>query len=132
EPEVLPEPGVLPGPEGLPGLGGLPGSGGSRGLLTDALSAELRALTGIGVPAGAWRLDKVPDHLRITFRVLDEDGGTLALGKDLDALRVGLRRDVQATLSAAGHDLERTGLRSWKIGELPRVVERERDGFVLT
>src|SRR5262249_48157359 len=46
EPEVLPEPGVLPGPEGLPGLGGLPGSGGSRGLLTDALSAELRALTG--------------------------------------------------------------------------------------
>ncbi len=103
-----------------------------HGTLPAALGAELRALTGIGVPADAWRLDKVPDHLRMTFRVVDERGDTLAEGKDLDALRVGLRRDVQATLSAAGHDVERTGLRNWDLGELPRVVQRQRDGFVLT
>jgi ATP-dependent helicase HrpA len=103
-----------------------------RGALTAALAAELRALTGIGVPEQAWRLDKVPDHLRMTFRVVDEHGGTMAAGKDLDALRASLRRDVQATLSAAGHDVERRGLRSWDLGELPRVVQRRRDGFVLT
>jgi ATP-dependent helicase HrpA len=103
-----------------------------RGALTAALATELRALTGIGVPEPAWRLDKVPDHLRMTFRVVDEHGGTMAAGKDLEALRASLRRDVQATLSAAGHDVERRGLRSWDMGELPRVVQRRRDGFVLT
>ena len=103
-----------------------------RGPLTAALAAELRALTGIGVPEQAWRLDKLPDHLRMTFRVVDEHGGTIAAGKDLDALRSSLRQDVQATLSAAGHDVERRGLRSWELGELPRVVQRRRDGFVLT
>jgi ATP-dependent helicase HrpA len=120
----------------LPRLAVPPGLGGHRGALTTslttALSAELRALTGVGVPADGWRPDKVPGHLRMTFQVLDEHGGTLGAGKDLDALRAALRRDVQATLAAAGHDLERSGLRSWDLGELPRVVERERDGFVLT
>jgi ATP-dependent helicase HrpA len=103
-----------------------------RGALTAALGAELRALTGIGVPAEAWQPAKVPAHLRMTFRVVDERGGVLAEGKDLDALRYSLRRDVQATLSAAGHDVERAGLTGWTLGALPKVLERQRDGFVLT
>jgi ATP-dependent helicase HrpA len=104
-----------------------------RGALTTALSAGLRALTGIGVPEQAWRPDKVPDHLRPTFRVVDEQGRLLAEGKDLEALRALLRQDVHATLAAAGHDVERRGLRGWDgIGALPRVVERHRDGFVVT
>jgi ATP-dependent RNA helicase HrpA len=111
----------------------LPGLVPYEGALTDVLGPALRALTGVAVPAGAWRLDQVPAHLLVTFRITGDNGKVLASGKDLDVLRTSLRADVRATLSAAGHDLERAGLTGWDgIGELPRVVRRDRAGFTLT
>ena len=41
----------------------------------DALARELRAATGVTVPRDAWDLAKVPDHLRMTFRVEDDGVG---------------------------------------------------------
>ncbi|HEX5496007.1 MAG TPA: ATP-dependent RNA helicase HrpA [Mycobacteriales bacterium] len=101
--------------------------------LTDALGRELHRLTGVAVPAGAWRPDQVPDHLRMTFRVTDEAGRTLAEGKDLAALAQRLRPTVQRTISAtpAAAELERHGLRTWTLGDLPRVVEQRQDGHLL-
>ncbi len=40
--------------------------------LLDALERYLRATTGVVVPRDAWDWSKVPDHLRPTFRVLDD------------------------------------------------------------
>ncbi len=42
--------------------------------LLDALSRYLRSLTGVHVPRDAWDLDKVPAHLRPTFRVARRAG----------------------------------------------------------
>ncbi|MDP9444139.1 MAG: ATP-dependent RNA helicase HrpA, partial [Actinomycetota bacterium] len=53
------------------------------GSFTDALSAELRRLTGVTVPADAWRPDRLPDHLRLTVSVEDEHGHELARGEDV-------------------------------------------------
>ncbi|MFP5335466.1 MAG: ATP-dependent RNA helicase HrpA [Actinomycetes bacterium] len=107
----------------------LPGSPDGRPL-TGAVADELRATVGLDVPADAWDLDRVPDHLRMTFRVEDERGRTLGEGKDLAALQQQLAGRVRAAVSAAvtqevrGAPLERGGLTSWSLGELPRSVER--------
>ncbi|MDP9397184.1 MAG: ATP-dependent RNA helicase HrpA, partial [Actinomycetota bacterium] len=50
--------------------------------LLDALERELRRMTGVVVPRDAWQLDRVPPHLRVTFRVEDDDGRRLAEGRD--------------------------------------------------
>jgi ATP-dependent helicase HrpA len=68
----------------------------------------------------------------MTFRVTDERGRTLAEGKDLAALKKRLQPDVRAALSAAATGLERTGLKAWDIGDLPRTVRRETGGYALT
>ena len=54
-----------------------------RGDLLASLAAELGRLGGVAVPRDAWDLPKLPAHLRLTFRVVD-DGRVLASGKDLD------------------------------------------------
>src|SRR5512139_2111642 len=54
--------------------------------LLDALERFLRSTTGVVVPREAWEWSKVPDHLRPTFRVLDDGGKVVAEGKDLEAL----------------------------------------------
>ena len=88
--------------------------------IRDTLSAELLRLRGVRVPAGAFDLDKIPPHLRPTFRVLD--GDTVAgQGKDLAALQRQLRPRLRATLSARATALTRTGVTSWDFGPLPEV-----------
>jgi ATP-dependent helicase HrpA len=99
--------------------------------LLEALSRELQRSTGVVVPADGWRLHRVPDHLKVTFRVLDADGGILAEGKDLEALKLRLRGRMRAALAAAGDGGERRGLRDWSFGTLPRTVESRRDGRLL-
>jgi ATP-dependent helicase HrpA len=102
------------------------------GPLLDALERELRRMTGTPVPRDAWDLSKVPDHLRMTFRVEGEDGATLAEGKDLAALQDRLRATVRETVTAAAPGVTRHGLRAWDLGTLPRAVQQERAGYAVT
>ncbi len=95
---------------------------------TDALARELRHATGVEVRHGEWDLGRVPDHLRITVRVEHDDGTVVAEGKDLDALRSRLAPVVRATVAVAAADVERAGLISWSLGELPSTFAREIDG----
>jgi ATP-dependent helicase HrpA len=101
-----------------------------HGPLLEGLERELRHLGGVAVTRSAWDLSKVPDHLRITFRVVDENAKTLAEGKDLAALRERLRPKVQETISAAAAGIERHGLRAFV--EVPRAVRQVRAGYEVT
>jgi ATP-dependent helicase HrpA len=59
----------------------------------------------------------------MTFRVEDESGATLAVGKDLDALTLELRGRMRQEMAEAAPTLARTGLRTWSFATLPRSVE---------
>ena len=100
--------------------------------LLDGLERELGRMRGVEIPRTAWELDRLPEHLTVTFRVVDEHGHEVARGTDLDALRRELAPRVRAELAAAGADLERTGLTTWTIGELPREIGVRRGGHVVT
>jgi ATP-dependent helicase HrpA len=90
------------------------------GDIRDALSRELLRLRGVRVPPDAFDLERLPAHLRITFRIVD-NGRVLASGKDLAALQRQMRPKLRATLSARAGALTRTGLTTWDIGTLPQV-----------
>ena len=98
----------------------------------DAVERELRTLSGITVPREAWQLDQVPEHLKTTFHVVDERDRTLAEGKDLAAIKEDLRATMRAALSAAPNDIERTGLKTWDFGTLPRTHDQAVAGYEVT
>ncbi|NYJ04981.1 ATP-dependent RNA helicase HrpA [Petropleomorpha daqingensis] len=100
--------------------------------LLPALERELRRAAAVVVPPDAWQPDQVPDHLRATFRVLDDAARPLATGKDLAALKAQVAPQARASLARAASDLERTGLTSWDVGTLPRTVEVRRGAHVVT
>ena len=100
-----------------------------RGLL-DALERELRLMTGVTVPRDEWQWQQVPDHLKMTFRVLDEKNRTLREGKRLAELKEQLQDNVRQTLSAVADDgLEQRGLHLWSFGALPERYEQKRGGY---
>ncbi|HSA49960.1 MAG TPA: ATP-dependent RNA helicase HrpA [Yinghuangia sp.] len=97
--------------------------------LVQALGRELQRLKAVPVPPESWDLDRIPDHLRITFRVEDDRGRPLAEGKDLAELKLRLKSRSQATLSRAADTVERGGLTAWgDLGTLRRTFESTRDG----
>ncbi|MGI5481997.1 ATP-dependent RNA helicase HrpA [Streptomyces lavendofoliae] len=107
--------------------------------LTVTLARELRRMVGVPVDADDFDLSRVPDHLKITFRIVDERRRKLAEDKDLEALKLQLRPKARQALSKAaqaatagpsgsGQSLERTGLTDWTIGTLTKVFETRRAG----
>ncbi|PWC22381.1 ATP-dependent RNA helicase HrpA [Brenneria roseae subsp. roseae] len=100
-----------------------------KGLL-ESLERELRLMTGVTVPRDEWQWEQVPDHLKVTFRVVDEKNRLLREGKDLNALKDQLKDKVQQTLSAVADDgLEQHNLHVWSFGSLPDCYEQKRGGY---
>ncbi|MFH9013040.1 ATP-dependent RNA helicase HrpA [Streptomyces sp. NPDC017943] len=105
--------------------------------LTTTMARELRLMVGVPFEPDDFDWAKVPDHLRITFRIVDERRRKLAEDKDLEALKLRLRPKARKALSQAaaataerqgGPSLERAGLTDWTIGTLTRVFETRRAG----
>ncbi|MFD7103889.1 ATP-dependent RNA helicase HrpA [Streptomyces celluloflavus] len=118
-----------------------------QGALTASLAAGLQRMVGVPVTAADFDPGKIPDHLKITFRVVDERRRNMAEDKDLEALRLQLKPKTRAAISKAFEQAaerpardgagdgrapagpeQRTGLTSWTIGALPRTFETRRAG----
>jgi ATP-dependent helicase HrpA len=104
------------------------------GHFTAELGHALRELTGVGIPPGEWDWLRVPDHLRITFRVEDANGKVVGEGKELGALQEQLASQVRQTMQRAAASIERKGMQQWAFGDLPdtfeqRVGDRVIQGF---
>ncbi len=98
--------------------------------LLDALERWLRSTTGVVVPRDAWDWTKVPEHLRPTYRVVDDTGAEQARGKDLDALKEPLRPQFAEAMAEVADDsgLSRTGETAWVFGSIEESFTRTRAG----
>jgi ATP-dependent helicase HrpA len=109
--------------------------------LPAVLARELQRMVGVPVAAEDFDLAKVPDHLKITFRVVDERRRKIAEDKDLEALRLKLKPKTREAITRAfdrasadparGGEAptgQRTGLTDWTVGTLQRTFETRRAG----
>ncbi|MFH9658034.1 ATP-dependent RNA helicase HrpA [Streptomyces sp. NPDC017248] len=105
--------------------------------LAVTMARELKRMVGVPFEADDFDWAKVPDHLKITFRIVDERRRKLAEDKDLETLKLRLKPKARQALSQAaaatasregGESLERRGLTDWTIGTLTRVFETRRAG----
>ncbi|GAB2751797.1 ATP-dependent RNA helicase HrpA [Nocardioides pakistanensis] len=98
--------------------------------LLEALERFLRSTTGVIVPPDAWDWSKVPDHLRPTFVVEDENRRVVAEGKDLEALKAPLRPKFARAMAEAAHEsgITVTGQTSWTFGTIERTFVQQRAG----
>jgi ATP-dependent helicase HrpA len=122
-------------------LGELQGTAGMRAhdgerpaaTLAETLAAAINRLTGSRVTSADFDRERIPAHLRPTFQVIGEHGRPVATGKDLVELQERLRsraRDSVARVAEARtpNALERSGLTTWDLDELPRFVDTEQKG----
>ena len=147
---------VVPLPEFAAGFVDRHGSPkfGAGGLL-EALIADVREQTQIAMKRSDFKLETLPPHLFMNFKVIDEHGRQLAMGRNLAQLRAELGGQAQqhfqklaagATLSTsadASDDADPQAaaapsstalyenLTTWNFGKLPELLEIRRRGQTL-
>ena len=99
------------------------------GSFVDQVARALTGLTGVVVKTTDFDLDKLPNHLRLSFDVVDAAGRTVAAGKDLALLQDELRSDSRAELAAAAPGVERSGLTELPEQAIPRTIAASVDGI---
>src|SRR5690606_22255102 len=104
--------------------------------LKEALARLIQPLANQKVSASDFEDERVPGHLRMNFRAVDERGRVAGSARDLgelqaalsDRARASVARSIarpprsarpEAAVAAASGSIERTGLTSWTLGELP-------------
>ena len=98
--------------------------------LLDTLIYELRRMTGVTVETEHWNWEQIPSHLKMTFRVVDENGKKIAESMNLDELKFNLKDRVQESISAVADDgIEQSGLHIWSFSDLPQCYEQKQRGF---
>ena len=108
------------------------GSGTDDSALTAALAKFTQRRAGTPVSADVWDDAKVPSHLMMNYRVIDDAGRELAMGRDLDALKAQLGQAAQLTFAKSEPGIERDDVRTWDFGDLPGEISFTRNGRKLT
>ncbi|HVA48887.1 MAG TPA: ATP-dependent RNA helicase HrpA [Pirellulales bacterium] len=103
-----------------------------EGCLQAAMAHALTRIVGTPISAEAFRLSRVPDHLRMRIRVVDSTGRALAVGRDVAGVCKQLWTDTRPTWGALEDArFNRRDVTSWDFGDLPERVEVSRGGMVL-
>ena len=96
--------------------------------LAPALARHIRATAGFEVPQDAFRPDSAPPHLHMNFRVVDDSGRQLAMGRDLAELKQQFSARTEAALQPDPAAERHTG---WTMGDLAEVMQIERGAQTL-
>lgn len=103
------------------------------GPLLDALALFLGRQKGISISPEMFDPSALLDHLHTNFNVVDEAGKTLAMGRDLGAIRKKLGVKVKETFESTQHpQFSREIVTSWDFGDLPVSVPVRRHGMNLS
>ncbi|MFN0020820.1 MAG: ATP-dependent RNA helicase HrpA [Pirellulaceae bacterium] len=105
---------------------------GQRPLLVSVAELLTKA-AGVRVTPDMFAADKLPPHLLLNVRVVDEKGKKLSEGRDIVALReqVGVKPE-EVKPQAEEIAWHRDGLKSWDFDKLPQRLDVKRAGVVLT
>ena len=99
--------------------------------LATAVARYIRAEFNLDVPFDSFRPDTVPPHLRMNFRVMDDDGRQRAMGRDLVEIKRALGEEAKALLQEEAPLDEGERYTGWTMGELPEIMEIQRGGHTL-
>ena len=102
-----------------------------KGMVQEWLGNRLRKLTGEAIPLNAWDTTSLPAHLRINFRVIDEQGQMLDYGRELKKLQEKYAvKAVQSFDQIAADELNYTGCIQWAFDDLPETYSFTQNGQV--
>jgi len=99
------------------------------GSLLSALGKFIHGRFGVNIPAAAWPVDKLPEHLQMRYSIVDAKGQEVTSGRDLRLFQDNvLAAEESIAFNKARKIWEKTGLTQWDFGDLPEEIPVESHG----
>ena len=112
--------------------GAPPGAPSEAVSIAEAIARHARRELNLAVPLDAFRPEALPAHLSMNFRVVDEHGRQLAMGRNLAQLRAELGQEAgQRFAEAAKPEASAATFTDWGFGDLEEIMEIRRGSQVL-
>jgi ATP-dependent helicase HrpA len=100
-----------------------------EGPLTSALRRFLIERFNIDIPANTPLQENIEERLKLRFSVVDQKGTELSSGRDESLLKEDFADDgADAVFETARRKLEKNGLTSWDVGEIPANIPNHEKG----
>jgi ATP-dependent helicase HrpA len=91
------------------------------GAFLTALAEFIHRRYGVDIPAAAWPVDSLPEHLKMRIAITAADGRELAVGRSAAILNA-VSAGPAAIPAEARRRWERKGVTRWDFGDLPETV----------
>lgn len=103
-----------------------------KGDLLVKLSEALRQRSGEFIPVEAFEPARLPVHLQFNVKVVNQQGETLAAGRNLAELKSqNNRQQSQAIQQISDQKWQRDKITSWNFGDLPEQIQLVRNGVTV-
>ena len=91
--------------------------------LASALSRFLYTRAGVDIPANAWPVESLPDHLKMRIAITDSQKKIVMAGRDIAHLKKKLvKKPDPDELVSAKNQWEKKGLAKWDFGDIPESI----------
>ncbi len=102
----------------------------------EVLARDVRENRPVDCRVSDFKPEGLPAHLILNFKVVDEDGRQLAMGRNLAQLKAELGAEAQEAFKSVAEEDALTGdfddeITGWTFGELPELMEINRNGQTL-
>lgn len=97
--------------------------------LPEALSTFIRERFGVGIPLIMWRVDDLPNHLKVRFTLTESNGREVASSRNFLTLKSEILTRVESDVFENARLLwEKIGVTIWDFGDLPEEITLEKSG----
>ena len=94
--------------------------------LEQSLAKQLLRMTGVRLDEDVWCGAEIPEHLRINFKVINDNGKLIEQSRDLAKLKDKLQGKVKASIQkVADKGIERQNIVKWDLDKLPINYEKK-------
>jgi len=100
-----------------------------QGDLIEKISKQLTRMSGVPIPKEAWDPNNLPEHLKMNFKIVDEAGNTINMGRELSKLKAQVSQD---NLSIPIRDLDKKqtmASETWEGDSIPESIELNQAGI---
>ncbi|WP_351078737.1 ATP-dependent RNA helicase HrpA [Shewanella sp. CAL98-MNA-CIBAN-0140] len=98
--------------------------------MLDTMCKQLLRMSGVRISADDFELTQLAEHLKINFKIEDDQGRLVAQGRDLEALKGQLQGVVaKAIRKVADKGIEQQAITTWSFGDLPVQYQQRKGNY---
>ncbi|MGK0410699.1 MAG: ATP-dependent helicase HrpA [Shewanella psychromarinicola] len=98
--------------------------------MLDTMCKQLLRMSGVRISADDFELTQLAEHLKMNFKIEDDQGRLVAQGRDLEALKGQLQGVVaKAIRKVADKGIEQHAITTWSFGDLPVQYQQRKGNY---